>query len=364
MTHNLTTSVNYNLQGSSGRILIIYSLLFVSTLFNSGNYGFSCFLLPQKKFILLGNNTLPEKMDLTTSINSSFLDLFHNDMECEVEDTHSRLNLRILKIENNNFSYSALVSELSNAIISFSLSRKEFQDFEKDKRYGEMNAKALSRLRDYKVNDGEAGEILLFCFLESHLKAPKILTKLELKTSSNDYVKGSDGIHLLRIDTNKFQLIFGESKLEASLTDSLSSAFKSISEFINRDRNNIDYEMGLINSQLCKEALSEEVYQFVKSVIYPSANTTEPVEKDNAFAIFAGFEIVVSDEEKKMKNDEFRVLIRNRIKAEVEKKKTHIKKKITEYKLFNYTFYLYVFPFMDLDKTRKKIIEDLIHPVK
>ena len=303
-------------------------------------------------------------MILNTSINSSFLDLFHNELECEVEDTNSKLNLRILKIENNQFCYPDLVKELSNAICSFSLSRKEFQDFEKGKKYGEMNAKALNRLRDYSVNDGEAGEILLFCFLESHLGAPKILTKLELKTSSNDYVKGSDGIHLLKLDAKNFQLIFGESKLEASLTDSLTSAFKSISEFITRDKNNIQYEMGLINSHLCKEALSEEAYQFIKSVIFPSANDPDPIQKDNAFAIFAGFDITISDDEKKMKNNEFRTLIRNRVKQEVEKRKAHIAKKIREYNLFNYMFYLYVFPFMDLDKTRKKIIEDLTHPVK
>src|SRR5260221_8020636 len=288
------------------------------------------FYLHKKKSTLLVNKPLPKKMDLTTSITGSFLDLFYNDMECEVENTHSRLNLRILKIENNQFCYSDLVRELSNAIISFSLSRKELLDFEKDKRYGEMNTKALSRLRDYKVNDGEAGEILLYCFFESHLKAPKILTKLELKTSSNDYVKGSDGIHLLKINANQFQLIFGESKLEASLTDSLSSAFKSISEFINRDKNNIDYEMGLINSQLCKEALDEDAYQYVKSIIYPSANQVNPIQKDNAFAIFAGFDIAMSDAEKKLKNEEFRTLIRERIKKEVEKRKDHIKKKITE----------------------------------
>lgn len=322
------------------------------------------FYILEKNSILLDNKLWYVKMNLTTSIEGSFLDLFYNDMECEVEDTHSKLNLRILKIENNQFCYSELVRQLSNAIISFSLSRKELDDFLKDKRYGEMNTKALSRLRDYKVNDGEAGEILLYCFLEAHLKAPKILTKLELKTSSNDYVKGSDGLHLLQIAQNQFQLIFGESKLEASLTDSLSSAFKSIYDFINRDKNSIAYEMGLMNSQLCKEALDEDVYQFVKSIIYPSANQVNPIQKDNAFAIFAGFEITVSEDEKKLKNTEFRKLVREKIKAEVEKRKPHIKKKIIEYQLFNYTFYIYAFPFMELDTTRKKIIEDLVNPVK
>jgi hypothetical protein len=343
-------------------MLAPFLILLLNVLLNNNMY--ESFHLHRKINILLANKLLDVQMELNPSIDVSFLDLFQNEIECEVEGTNSKLNLRILRIENNQFCYPALVKKLSNAILSFSLSRKEFQDFEKDKRYGEMNEKALSRLRDYKVNDGEAGEILLYCFLESHLKAPKILTKLEIKTSSNDYVKGSDGIHILKLDKNKFQLIFGESKLEASLTNSLSSAFKSIHDFVNRDKNNIDYEVGLINSQLCKEALSEESYQFIKSIIFPSANIPEPIEKDNAFAIFAGFEINTSEEERKLKNDEFRKLVISRVKNEVELRKAHIKKKITEYKLYNFMFYLYAFPFVDLDKTRKKIIQDLINPVK
>lgn len=323
------------------------------------------FTFGQKSFNLVVYKTLhSKKMELTTSIKKSFLDLFYNDLECDIEETNSKLNLRILRIENNRFCYPDLVRELSNAIITFSLSRKEFTDFEKDKRYGELNTKALNKLRDYKINDGEAGEILLYCFLESHLNAPKILTKLELKTSSNDYVKGSDGIHLLKIAPKQFQLIFGESKLEASLTDSLSRAFKSIHDFITRDKNNITHEIGLLSSHLCKEALDEDLYQYVKGIIFPKSNENDPVQKDNAFAIFAGFEIKTTNDEFKLKNEQFVKLVRERVKQKVESKKAHIKKKIKEHKLFNYTFYVYVFPFLELDATRKKIIEDLTTPVK
>lgn len=38
---------------------------------------------------------------------------------------------------------------------------------------------------------------------------------------------------------------------------------------------------------------------------------------------------------------------------------SHIKKKIEEYNLFSYTFYVYVFPFMKLDETRKDIIKKI-----
>ena len=298
-------------------------------------------------------------MELKSSINESFLELFYNEIECDVPETHSRLNLHILKIENNQFCYPDLVKHLRNHFISFSLSRKEIQDFEKDRRYGELYATAASKFRDYNVNDGEAGELLLFCFLESHLKAPKILTKLEIKLSSKDYAKGSDGVHLLKVADKDYQLIFGESKLYQNLTTSITKAFESIHDFTTRSKNNINDEIGLLNSQLCKETFDEELYQFLKSVIMPKANEDEPITKNNAFAIFAGFEINPTDEEKKLSNSDFLKTIKEQVKKEVEGKMEHIKKKIEEYSLHRYTFYVYVFPFMKLDETRKDIIKKI-----
>lgn len=298
-------------------------------------------------------------MELKSTINDSFLELFYNEIECDIPETHSKLNLHILRVENNQFCYPELINNLRNHFISFSLSRKEIRDFEKDKRYGELYARAASKFRDYEINDGEAGELLLFCFLESHLKAPKILTKLEIKLSSKDYAKGSDGVHLLKIKENEYQLIFGESKLEQKLTNSISSAFKSINDFRTRKKSNINDEIGLLSSQLCKEAFDDDLYQFLKSVIMPKANVEEPITKNNAFAIFAGFEISPTDEEKRLNNSDFLKTIKKQIKKEVEGKMAHIKKKIQEYDLHGYTFYVYVFPFMKLDETRKDIIKKI-----
>lgn len=298
-------------------------------------------------------------MELKSTISENFLELFSKEIECDIPDTNSKLNLHILKIENNQFCYPQLIEELSNHFISFSLSRKEINDFKKNEKYGELYRKAAAKFRDYNVNEGEAGELLLFCFLEAHLKAPKILTKLEIKLSSKDYAKGSDGIHLLKVRDKNYQLIFGESKLEQKLTTSISNAFKSIHDFATRSKNNINDEIGLINSQLCKEAFDDDLYKFLKSVIVPKANEENPITKNNAFAIFAGFEINPTDAEKKLSNDKFLELIKKKIKDEVESKIDHIKKKLDEYKLHNYTFYVYVFPFMQLDEVRKEIIKKI-----
>lgn len=298
-------------------------------------------------------------MDFKPSISEKFLDLFYKEIECDVPETNSKLNLHILKIENNQFCYEELIEHLGESMIPFALSRKQITEFEKDKRWHGLVKEASRKFRDYNVNDGEAGELLLFCFLEAHLKAPKILTKLEIKLSSNDYAKGSDGIHLLELAPKNYQLIFGESKLYQELTTSLTKAFESIHDFKTRKKNNIHDEIGLINSQLCKEAFDEDLYQFLKSVIMPKANDADPIVKNNAFAIFAGFEIDPTEEEKRLSNDKFLTLIKSKIKAEVEGKMSHIKKKIEEYGLYSYTFYVYVFPFMKLDETRKEIIKKI-----
>ena len=64
---------------------------------------------------------------------------------------------------------------------------------------------------------GKLGEILLYLFLENKLDAPKLLSKVELKTSGNQYVFGSDGVHLFQLDNKNFQLILGESKIKGVL---------------------------------------------------------------------------------------------------------------------------------------------------
>lgn len=298
-------------------------------------------------------------MDLKTTIPESFLNLFYREIECSIPETHSKLSLHILKIENNKFCYDELIDELTDHLIPFALSRRTIDDFKRSNKLGQLNKKAISRFRKYNENKGEAGELLLFCFLEAHLKAPKVLTKLEIKLNSDDYAKGSDGVHLLKIAERKFQLIFGESKLDENLTNSISNAFKSIYEFINRDKNNVSSEIGLINSQLNNETFEEGLYQFLKSVIVPSARGESPIEKDNAFAIFAGFEFEPTNEEEKMSNDAFRISVKERIRREVENRMEHIQKKIVEYKLHGYTFYVYVFPFLKLDDARSKIIKKI-----
>ncbi len=90
----------------------------------------------------------------------------------------------------------------------------------------------------------------MYCLLESYLHAPKLLTKLELKTALNEYVNGADGVHLLKIGDASHQMVFGESKLYGDLKSGIISAFKYIKTMLDNDLDKMRYEVHLANMNL------------------------------------------------------------------------------------------------------------------
>ncbi|SET02246.1 protein of unknown function [Methanococcoides vulcani] len=295
---------------------------------------------------------LPKK-----EIGQDFLNLFYHELVDFDLEHQNKLNLFILKIANNRFAYDELINELYDNIITFSLSRHELDSF-KNSHGGKKFIAARDKFRDYTSNEGELGEVLLYCFLESHLEAPKILTKLEIKTANNDYVKGADGVHLLKLNSSDFQLIFGESKLDSDLKNGIYDAFKSIMKFLDYKKNKVRFETNLINSQLIKESVDDSTYDFLKKIIIPSANEDE-YNIDKSFGIFLGFDIKVDDDKKNLSNAEFRRYLRETTKNSVLSSVKTIKKQIEKKELWGYTFYLYIVPFTELKEIRKDIIEKL-----
>ncbi len=294
---------------------------------------------------------------LKTDIGSEFLDLFYHEIkDHSIVGFNTTLNLHILKIINNKFAYYELVDALEDCIVTYCLSSKELQKLSKN--VGKKYTRAVRKLRKHDSNDGELGEILLYCLLESHLKAPKIFTKMQLKTSSNDYVKGADGVHLLDLGNKNYQLIFGESKLNNDFQRGLYEAFTSINDYLTRAENNINDEITLLNSHLENETVTEELYQFLKKIILPSAHEDE-INTDNAFGIFIGFDLKIDDDIWILPNTEFRQTVRKLIQEQVKKEFNYIEKKIKDFKLQGYSFYIYAIPFFDLDKTRKRVIKNL-----
>ncbi len=297
-------------------------------------------------------------MLIKTDIQSEFLNLFTKVCEDDTLENGNRLNVFALKISNNQFNYGSLSEDLENALITYALSRHTCEELIEKKKFGNLASQAREKLRKAESNTGELGELLLYCLLESHLRAPKLLTKLELKTASNDYVKGADGVHLLKINDNSYQILFGESKLHNDLKGGIASAFTSIKTMLDTGLDKMRYEIHLVNTNLLKETVSEESYETLKKILIPTEND-ENLNIDNSFGVFLGFEILISDEERRVSNPEFRANILAKIKSSIEEAKPAINAQLKKHEFFGYNFYFYVVPFSELDKTRTEIIDKL-----
>ena len=295
------------------------------------------------------------------SINDkTFLNAFDHLLSINLDEYgKDKLDLFCIKIKSNEFDYAYLEDMLLDPVIDFALSRTVKKQYAG--KSATLSKKARIKFKEYLNNDGELGEFLMFCFLETHLNAPKILSKMELKTSTSLYVNGSDGVHYLDMGNGNYQLIFAEAKMYKRLSDAINKAMNSLYEFKHgmnskgSKKSGIEYERGLISDNLDKETFSPEEKEFIKSIIYPSKEKN--INADDAFGVLIGFEIKISDKEKQLPNLEFRELIHKKVIKIIEQKKDEIYDKIIEKGLMGHHFYFYIIPFTNIEETRQDIIK-------
>lgn len=179
---------------------------------------------------------------------STFLSVSKADLDSCIESIahaekisgiHAELRLHCLKLNGNGEPMvKALAEALYRYIIDYCLSCRDRPDLLDNRQAAKVIKEARSLFRhparseDNPDTSGEAGESLLFFLIEAILGAPQLVAKMELKTNSNDEVKGSDGIHARwNEDDLVVDFYFGEAKLYKSAGDAVSAALKSIDSF-------------------------------------------------------------------------------------------------------------------------------------
>lgn len=269
------------------------------------------------------------------------------------------LRMFMLNTENKVFNYDELYDYILPNIAQYVFSRKRLAEIENNpSKQRVITLEALNHLRPIdneadKGAGGELGEILLYLFLEQDLHAPKLFSKVELKTSAKDYVKGSDGIHF-KFRTNSegtkiLQLVIGEAKIKNDLKDGIDEAFKSITKYLSeniQDRN-------LLDTHLMEQLVDKDEAKLIKEYIMAIPRK----KKETVFGIFIGYNIDykgVSDT-----NDEFdRKVIEENIK-QVLSFKNHIINTINSHHVSNYEFNFYFLPFHNAARDRKVIMDSL-----
>lgn len=267
------------------------------------------------------------------------------------------LRLFCLDIFNSEFTYTGLLQFLQRNIGRYVFSRASLEQFKSEGDVEAIGLKAIELLR--KANNpndngagGELGEILLYLFLEEKLNAPKLLSKVELKTSNNQYVFGSDGVHLLSLGDKAFQLVLGESKIKGNLNRAVDEAFESIKKVSNNPSN----EFRLIEKNILSESFDEKTTEFIKSLIVP-LKRDKSMDVDSAFGIFLGYTLGL--DATKYSNSEFREAVRTKVKIDLDYVAAYIEKKINDSGFSGFSFYFYVLPFNNASQDRATIIQRL-----
>lgn len=116
--------------------------------------------------------------------------------------------------------------------------------------------------------NGEFGELIAYLLIESVLRAPQLVAKMSLKTSSQMPVHGSDGIHFkFEAPSGRLRLFWGESKCYQSVNQALSEAAKSVAENLEYDK--MGHELFLIEQHADLSEFPKEVSDAILSFLDP-----------------------------------------------------------------------------------------------
>lgn len=123
--------------------------------------------------------------------------------------------------------------------------------------------KALRKISKHTAQ-GELGELLLFTLLDVYLKAPKLLSKVSMKTVPTMPVFGADAVHGQMVD-GEFRVYLGESKLYQSFKSAATAAASSMVSA----KSKFDVEFDLLDSHMDFPNLDSEFENIILDVLNP-----------------------------------------------------------------------------------------------
>lgn len=136
-----------------------------------------------------------------------------------------------LNYERGVYREKDLINIIRGALPKFALTPEEFNRLHDDEDLDEIYRLAFSRISKAKKNKkGDYGELLLFLILKSFYKAERLVTKVKLRSSVKDQIKGFDCAHFAIDDLGGISLWLGEVKFYKSFSDAISDIVDEIHE--------------------------------------------------------------------------------------------------------------------------------------
>ncbi|SDA25282.1 protein of unknown function [Pseudomonas sp. NFPP10] len=147
----------------------------------------------------------------------------------EIEDCGIEKHPYHLNYESGVYREDDLVKIIRGAMPHFALTPEEYNRLKDQDDIDEMYRLAFSRISKAKKDKkGDYGELLLFLLLQTFYKAERLVTKVKLRSSVKDQIKGFDCAHFTVDDAGDVFLWLGEVKFYKSFSGALDDVAKEI----------------------------------------------------------------------------------------------------------------------------------------
>lgn len=134
-----------------------------------------------------------------------------------------------LNYESGLYRQKDLVKIIRDTVIHFALTPQELTQINSDS-LARLQKRAWNRISNRpSEKKGDYGELLLFLILEVFYPARKIVTKVRLRSSLSDEIKGYDCAHF-SIDNGEICLWLGEAKFHQDFSSAIFKAVQSIND--------------------------------------------------------------------------------------------------------------------------------------
>ena len=263
------------------------------------------------------------------------------------------LQIFCLDITNGLITYDALISFLVDNLGAYVFSRKELPDYKPQHIFRNAMRKIKEHHTEEELKEDLSG-ILVYSFLEGEKKAPKLFSLAELGDSSDEKIKDTYGIHLMRVHNNdgrlKIKLIINVSCIQNSLEECITSVVDSI-ELICNKRITSNW---LLNSSFLNSRCSDEEIAAIRNILIPRRGARDV---DFAFGVFVGFSIGQLSE---VYSDDLKEQIYNRIRHMVYSVLNVLNDRLLKSELQRYPIYLYFLPFQQAEEDSKSIMNEVL----
>lgn len=153
-----------------------------------------------------------------------------------------------LDYENGSYRQRELVKIIKDTVIHFALTSDEIKKYKESDDFGEMERKGWDRIsKAHKYSKGDYGELLLFLMLTVFFPTKKFVTKVRLRSSKKDQIKGFDCAHFT-VEQEQIYLWLGEAKFHNSFSNAIAGAIESIKEHLEFDY--LNDEISILSSNI------------------------------------------------------------------------------------------------------------------